>query len=334
MGFIKQHTLFSVIIAILVAVFIGELVLAFLGMSATSKASSQFKSQQSAYQSLLRADPSPTEDNLQSVRSNTEELQTQLGSFISTLSTAESGTTGFSGESSDLYFNIVQFKNEYIEHAAKLNETTGADDADDVIAVPEDTFFGFEMYREQGPAAELVDRVYLQRQIIANILDKLYAGVELGSRVRIVDVMREPAGPQEITGNALPDGLFRMPEAISAREEGTIDTLGFRIVFNGHTNNLRALLDSIASDKSWPIVVQSVEVKPAEDIDTSSAEDVRGSADIFSLFGGGAEEASVEETSEKLEIVSNNLSEFTVTFEYFNIIEEDDAVEENPDEQS
>jgi predicted YcjX-like family ATPase len=106
--------------------------------------------------------------------------------------------------------------------------------------------------------------------------------------------------------------------------EGAIDTIPFEISFSGKTNTLRNFLNRLAEFKR-PIVVRSINVsRPDETIRRKLSDDE--DLDIDSLTSEELEQLKEEEKRDP--VVTENLSEFTLTLEYIEIVLPEDLSQE------
>lgn len=344
MKFAKENPIFTVIVVLCGAGVIAGGVLSFLSLGAVSDAEKKMKSAESQLRSQLSAEPSPTEENLQAVQANLRLLESQLDRYTKELSKGVGTASRYQEDVSVFPLYIDRFRKEYISEAKKISERIPGGSQNEEpedrfsLFVAEDNFFGFERFRESPPPPEFVDRVYLQTLVVQYMLDKLYATIEEGDDVDVISILREPVVsiPPELTatntrGNKMPvkDGMFIVSDVVTAETPGAIETMAFKLNFNGRTNNLRGFLKAIASEEKWPLVVRSVEVEPAEEIETGSVANANAAADdIFALFGGGGNDnrpaptMSDEDFAKELTIVDNTVSKFTITLEYIEIVKE------------
>ena len=344
MKFAKDNPIFTAIVTLCVIAAIAGGVLSFLSLGKVSDAESKMKSAESQLRSQLSTEPSPTEDNLKAVEANLRMLEAQLDSYTKELSKGGDSARKYQEDVSVFPLYVDRFRKEYIDNAKKISERIKGgsqdDDADKrrSLFVAEDNFFGFQRFRESPPPAEHVDRVYLQTLVVQYMLDKLFDTIEEGDDVDLISVLREPVYdiPVELKannsrGNTVPvkDGMFIVSDVITAKTPGAIDTMAFKVVFNGRTNNLRGFLKAIATEGKWPLVVRSVEVEPAQAITTGSVSDASASAnDIFALFGGSSSSntpdvsTSAADFAKDVTIVDKTVSKFTITLEYIEIIKD------------
>ena len=106
--------------------------------------------------------------------------------------------------------------------------------------------------------------------------------------------------------------------------EGAIDTIPFEISFSGKTNTLRDFLNRLAEFKR-PIVVRSINVsRPNESIKRKLYVDTDEDLDYLT----SEELEKLKEAEKRDPVVTENISEFTLTLEYIEIVLPKDQSEE------
>jgi hypothetical protein len=146
----------------------------------------------------------------------------------------------------DAFFDIAAFV-----------ERTRATAARAKVAFAPSESFGFAAYSTEGPAPEFLPLVYYQRLSAQRLLDALIEA----RPVSLLGLQREaPATVVSPEKNGSVD-YFSFNPAFSLRQAGQLDTLAFRLEFNGQTETLRDFLNRIAAFPQ-PFVVRSVEVDP------------------------------------------------------------------------
>ncbi len=183
----------------------------------------------------------------------------------------------------------------------------------------------FECKTEQSPMAIL----NIQREVLAE-----ESGKKSVQTTRRLTARERRAQARQASLQSSGSETFAIDANITARKPASLDTLAYRFTFAGHTDVLRRFLNQL-KDFDAMLVVRSIDVKPADDNVNSilnrkvEEEDTEGLAD---LFGGGDNKASDSENSEnsnsaeagedtnKIPVVKDNLSEFTVVIEYVEVV--------------
>lgn len=320
MAFFKKNLLFFVFIALCVAAFLGGAFLAFSGSGKVDKAQRSLSASESRLQALLRSSPAPTEKNLATAEQNLSDLQAAM---------AEIRTDLQRGAAMDLSEDGVSVIAGIQAYIAKLNKVAESYVNEDGIAalvtIPEGFAYGFEQYAKQAtppedPAkAALLDK---QRQILSYLIRELIA-----------------AGPHSV--DKVEREIFEIPDedgfvidpAISSRVPGAIDTMAFRLTFNGYTDALRRFLNSLARFE-LPIVVRSISVKRPSGSETVVANSRNNdNQNIFALFGGGETEGEETASEWPKTVVEENISQFTVVLEFIEVVLPDSQGQDQEGEQ-
>ena len=109
--------------------------------------------------------------------------------------------------------------------------------------------------------------------------------------------------------------IFNIGSSVTSKVDGAIDTIAFEISFSGKTNTLRGFLNRLAEFER-PIVVRSINVsRPNETIKRRLNET---DVDLESLTKEELEKLKEEEKRDP--IVTENISDFTLTLEYIEIV--------------
>ena len=143
------------------------------------------------------------------------------------------------------------------------------------------------------------------------------------------------------------DETFTIDPNITARKQGSLDTVAFKFVFAGHTDILRRFLNELKNFDAM-LVVRSIDVKPAgENVNTilnrkPEEEGMEGLADLFGVNNkkedsqeGEQAQDSVAQTPQasKTPVVTDNLSEFSVVVEYVEVVKDKPAKKITKQEQ-
>lgn len=293
------------------------------------------------YNALRTSIPTPVTENIEASKRNVEELESHLKQMHESLISQTSAITDQSMRGIDLLGEIQGF---IIESRKKAEQGTPSEDPtkeNHKINLKDNEAFGFALYSgatARPPSDDLAPIVNKQLDIIRYLLDKLYeakptavVAIERESITSApqVAVINRPASATSTSNN---DDLFAVSPAITAEVPGSIETQGFRFVFQGYTNSLRKFLNAIAAFE-LPIVVREVQVKSIEAVAvignsrTNRTATPQNAEDIFNALFGGANASNnqpteAETTPSKFEpVVQDILSEFTVILEYIDIVE-------------
>lgn len=333
MGLLKKNLIFSLVVLVCILAFAAGAYLAFAESGKISQAKQKISSAKSQLNSALNADPAPTEDNIQASAENVDELIEKLKSMRTNLEQGSRMKT--SSDGIQVMASIQQYISDY---QRKVQENTREEEEAAPITVPEDFAFGFEQYINTSSIPddpEVIPVMDKQRQILSYLLNTLFEA----NPHSIVSVRREvvenKAKPEDGRERNRDRGQgFEVNPAISARVPGAIETLGFSLTFTGYTDSLREFLNSLAKFE-LPIVVRSIEVDRAETraVTQTPAQNSSNLDAIFGAFGGEAESAEANEPQEpqeaQLPVIAENVSSFTVTLEFIEIVLPDDSGEEN-----
>ena len=326
----KKNPVFCIIIVVCVLAFLGLGFLAFSQSGKQKKALQQAKSAAMQLSAQGSAEISPTEENLEASEANVVELQKLLEIIRGDLRRGQRLTSTDDGVR--VSTGIQQYINEFQRKAAA---STGPEGEVKAIAIPEDFGFGFDEFIDDTVIPDVAEEVIFldkQRQVLTYIMTKLMDS----SPEAIEAVAREGFGATGEDGNN-GKSIFAVDPAITAAEQGVIDTLGFQVVFTGDTNSLRTFLNDL-NKFDLPIVVRSVEVERPSGEETTVAPDAGDQLDaIFGIFGDT--EASVEDkqaAADQLEkpVILGNTSRFTVVLEYFEVIHQSTDSTETGEAQS
>lgn len=336
MDFLKRHPLFITIAVVCLLAFVGELVYAFLLQGQVKQAAEDVETSELRLRNLARSEPAPTRTNLDLAVANREALKAQYDAFVAELTSSGNIRVPLESpyeEPQNMYFDIINFIEE------RKAEATGravTDDDGNIVPCSEidlgpNPTLGFASFIEsgQGPSREEIDEIYRQRVIIGYLLRELFAAKTEDAFPLIVEgVKREPVRarrkefqPGQSTQNN-PD-LFIVNPQITAAVPGAIKTTGFQITFVSRTDVLREFMKQLAAFEI-PVVVRSVEVErstmtPCEDGSIAESDDDQ----LAALFG--ADESTTVERQARIDLVSTNVSKFTVTIEYIEVVSDQEG---------
>jgi hypothetical protein len=327
MSFLKKNPLFCAVVALSLAACLAGLYFTFNASGKVQNARASLQTAEAQLDSLLRADPAPTEANLEAAQSNLNSLRTKLTEIRDDLQQGASLDTSRDGVS--VLAGIQQYVAKF--QRATANHRNEADEPEP-IETPNDFAFGFPQYIREAAVPEdpdQVSRLDKQRQILSYLMTQLIEA----SPQSIATVQREILEVSEDSEGGKKG--FSIDPAISARVPGAIDTMAFRLTFTGYTDALREFLNSLATFE-LPIVVRSIEVERPGGSETLVAPTRRNDPEsIFDLFAeeeAPTEAAQSERAAEEQKpVIEENISEFTVILEFIELILPDTQNQEAPD---
>lgn len=360
MKLFKQNPVFATLAVVFALLFIAgaAMIVVFAGQAGDAQKKAQRA--ETALRGALSLSPAPTAENIEAAEANIASLREALDRQIATTKGSKpealQGTPSASG--TEMLFQLKGYKGEFLREAERTVPLNVGEKELEImrsngvelpqVRVPANFAFGFSRYLDSGepPADDQIPVVYQQKEILTYLLRKL-----LNTRpISIQQVQREPVGvlaavsaetepgrggrgSQSAKGPKLMDDEFKVGAA-SARVEGAVETLPFKIVFTGYTENLRSFLKQVEAF-DLPLVVRSVEVQPIANSlaiaqnETPAPDDEANN--LFAIFGGGTSESVEEEAAPKaqpdrVQIVAENESRFSVVLEYIQVTvgEEDD----------
>ncbi len=325
MGLFKKNPVFCILCALFLLVFAGGCCLVFAESGKLTKSKKQVANAESQIKGLLYADPAPTVENVAVSEQNAQQLRAELQRIREDLQRGSRLTTSSDG------VRVMAGIQQYISEYQKLATAhIGPNEVPTPIDIPDNFAFGFDQYIDEAIIPEdqaVVPVLDKQRQILSYIVNQLIATHPAG----IQKIEREVLEVKAADSKALIG--YQINPAISARAPGAIDTLAFSVTFTGYTRSLRQFLNNLAQF-NLPIVVRSVEVeRPSGSATTAKATKSPKEKidDIFSVFGAPASDSKTTEgpKANQTPVISENISSFTVTLEFIEIILPSDS-EENP----
>lgn len=308
-----------VFISLLAICFLAFGALSFLAYSASGQKAEvkrQLRQSSQKLKSLLQAETSLTQDNVDASSANVAELRSELERISTELSRGSELVREEDG------VRVIASIQQYISDSQRLAEDhTNADGEFTPIELPNDFAFGFDEFFDESNIPGSVEAiVYLnnQRQVLEHVVAKLIES----SPAKIDSIDRESfaAGSGNSKSNRT---VFKVSDAVTAARPGAIETLGFKVAFSGDTASLRRFLGEL-NRFEYPIVVRSVDVeRPSGEETTAAPEESGGLEDIFGVFGNSSssieeKEAAAEELSKP--VIQGNRSRFTIVMEYFQIV--------------
>ena len=211
--------------------------------------------------------------------------------------------------------------------------------------------FGYKKYvapNADSPKDAALPVIWKQVCVLDYINQKLFNCKSQESPMSIINVQREILPEEGIKDNprtarrvragsrgssaAIRGDNFKIDENITSRKPGSLDTLAYRFVFAGHTDVLRRFLNQL-KDFDAMLVVRSIDVKPAdlsliapansEDAAEEETSDAAGAFASGDSAEGGENAPSAPVIDEnKVPVVTDNISEFTVVIEYVEVVKD------------
>jgi len=327
----KEYPIFSAIVGIFILLFIGGVVFASLSFQHAQSAEKNYKKAERRLTHLLTASPAPTQENVLRAQQNVVKLQIQVDKRMDA---TRGKMPDFARDSaiprnpSEMFFQLQAYRNQFNADATELAEehveaelAAGRDEKDilPILKVPPDFAFGFSRYMTQPPAEKDIPKVYRQKEILAYILQQLYASKPHSIQaVMRESIVQQPRINLRQTRTQTFQDEFVMDAHLSSAREGAVDTFAFKIAFTGYTQSLRSFLTQLETFE-LPLVVRSVEVKPQQE--PARVQATPPPSNDFAAFFGNTDTmgaAAVSETKRD-PVVSNNVSEYSVMIEYIQV---------------
>lgn len=311
MEFFKKHIIFFSGVSVCAIALVVGLVFSLIAILDLSKGSKSFKRTERNFTRMLVAQPSPVDENVTISNLNVLKLSEKLQSIRKELE------RGLEAEASIDGVRVTAGIQQYISKFTTLAKNHENNYGPAPIEVPNDFAFGFDRFKVESKVPNQAEEIAMldqQRVILDFLISELFAT----NPKSIIAVKRHSAkisdrdnGNDDYYGDP---SIFRINSSVTSKVEGAIDTIPFQISFSGKTNTLRSFLNRLAEFER-PIVVRSINVsRPKESIKSSYDED----EDEFALFEEEAEDLTEEQKRDP--VVTENISEFTLTLEYIEIV--------------
>lgn len=343
MKFFKENPIFCIVLIVLLLAIAGG---GYLSYSVFEKSRHHATSEGSAEAGLKRAlalKPSPTQANLDAAKANLESLKEALRHQVETTKGTDPALISEDAptQGNQLLFQLDAYREELTREAARtipinVNEKSVAEGniRNPGVKLPERFTFGFSRYLNSGkpPSNAEVPYLFLQKEILNYILSELLETrpIEIRS-VQRESVAAAAAAPRvtarrgaqagQDNAPAIADEFAKVKETAYVKD--VVDTIGFRVVFTGYTENLRLFMKTL-EEFQLPLVVRSVAVKPLEaSVRTPGQSQRRGGAtsldSIFGIASGTEAPSAAQAKSAQEPVVAENISEFTVVIEYITV---------------
>lgn len=331
MSSFKSHPAFYSVLVALGLVVAAEGWLVYNRHAAAQKARAVLERRERELKAFANVSPAPTAEMAGQVEVDRDRTERALAAMQTELKgrgpAAEKITAATApAERADAFFDIANFVEAMRAKAAKL----------EVAAKPNEGF-GFASHANSGPELDLIPFVFKQRLITAYLVEaalearpRRFDGVQrdrpltAAQRQQINQALAagqpEPQFASVASGGADAADYFAIERRISARRHGFVDTMAFRVAFSGQTNALRVFLNKLAGFE-LPLVVRSVEVEPAADLNGGAAKPAAPAAgSLDAIFGGGPAAAATPARDAPVPLVAENYSKFTVTVEFVDLV--------------
>lgn len=319
MEFFKKHPIFFSGIGLCSISLLVGLVFSILAALELGDASKKYQKADRLFSRLMASNPSPVSENVESSDFNVMELSDKLQSMRDELERGTEVEASLDG------VRVMAGIQQYISKFKALANENMGDNGPAPIEIPDDFAFGFDRFKLETTVPEKTEEIMLldkQRDILDYLMTELFATNPQG----IVAVARESAKvlraeDEEVFSND--PSIFDISSSVTSKVEGAIDTIAFQITFSGKTNSLRDYLNRLA-EFDRPIVVRSINVsRPNESVKTNTKE--KKNDKLVALFGKEVESLQAEQRKEP--VVTENVSEFTLTLEYIEIILPEDIAQ-------
>ena len=319
MELFKKHILFFSGISVCILALITGLVYSVLASLDLSKASKSFNRTERNLKRMLVASPSPVNDNVIASDLNVLKLKEKLQLIRDELERGEEVKASVDGVR--VAAGIQQYISKYTAFARSHETKYGPSP----IEIPQDFAFGFDRFKLESKVPEDSKEIAMldkQRDILDFLMGELYSSHPKA----ILAVKRQSAKQSdsdfdEYYGDS---SIFNIAQSVTSKVEGAIDTIPFEISFSGKTNTLRDFLNRLA-EFNRPIVVRSINVsRPDESIKRKLYAETE--EDLEYLTSEEIEKLKEEEKRDP--VVTENISEFTLTLEYIEIILPEDLSQE------
>jgi hypothetical protein len=260
---------------------------------------------------MLVASPSPVDENVIASDLNVLKLSEKLESIREELE------RGVEAEASVDGVRVAAGIQQYISKFTTLARTHDSEYGPAPIEIPEDFAFGFDRFKLESKVPNDPKEVAMldkQRDILDFLIGELFAT----HPTAVLAIKRQTA--RQFDDKDFDDyygdpSIFSIGSSVTSKVEGAIDPIAFQISFSGKTNTLRGFLNRLAEFKR-PIVVRSINVsRPNETIKRRLNETEE---DLESLTSEELEK--LKEEGNRDPIVTENISDFTLTLEYIEIV--------------
>ena len=312
MEFSKNHPLFFTAVSVSGLALVVGLIFTVIAILDLGKATKAADKSERNFTRLINSTPTPSDSNVTISNTNVLELSDKLATMREELERGTKVNPSLDGV--QVTAGIQQFISKFKSLAASHEDENGPAE----IKIPAGFAFGFDRFKLESTVPEDPSEIALldkQRDILDFLLSELFKTNPQG----ITAVKREVA--RKIVGDdfSVSDdpSIFKISSSVSSSVDGAIDTIAFEISFSGKTQSLREYLNRLAQFER-PIVVRSINVtRPNESVKVKKNEKPKKSRLLASF---GKEIESLEEDLRKDPVVTDNVSEFSLTLEYIEVV--------------
>jgi len=314
MDFVKRNPILTTILVICVAAFAVEsyFLWSFNGKVAVAKRN--LSNAQAKAESDEKALPAPTADNKAAALKNVDDLQASLNKTISTLTDTKTKI-----DPKDVPKDSAEFLIAVQSYVTKLQAK--ATEKGIVLPVPvKDYTFGMSMYiggKAPAPPPEKIPAVYTQMRVLEYVLGHLMGDAKVdGLQMMIAGIARENVGVGATNADSatVANDIFTVSPLVSVRGPG-LNTYAFQIQFISYTESLRLLLNDLKTF-DMPLVVRSIEVEPALESTITTAANLGLPPSAAKPTTAAEKTKAAKDALARKPVVTDNLSKFTLTFEY------------------
>lgn len=328
MIWLKKNLLFTIAMVVLAGGLAVEIYMILGQHAAAREVEADFMAKVEEFQRLAGKDVLPHDRNVELTAAEIERQGEEMEMYQASMQGREGLSETFADyptRRSDAFFEIAGFVDEYRSRAVDAGLAVG-----DVAA----SHFGFENYATVGPNEDQLAEVHKQQLVMAHILDRIFA-----ARPESLIEVRRPGeaagsneGAQDDRGRnpapAAGAGNFRLNSQLSAAIPDVAETSAYQIVFTGRASTLRSFLNELTSF-DMPLIVRNVQVAPASEAPERREEQPRRRpsrrVERTPVPEGEATESEVAEVGEaplggeRIPLVADNLSRFTVAMEFVEV---------------
>ena len=340
MKYFKKYPIFFVAMFALLALFAAGVAYDVVLFKKDKDALAKLNRTMRQYDETLATDP--TEPSINDTQKNNRELKKQLLDLEKDLTR----------ESEHIFKPLTAEEGFQLREVLRgMVNTWRAEAKKRDIYVPDDMDFGYKKYvapNADSPKDAALPVIWKQVCVLDYINQKLFNCKSQESPMSIINVQREilpeegikenPRNTRRVRANsrnssgAIRGDNFKIDENITARKPGSLNTLAYRFVFAGHTDVLRRFLNQL-KDFDAMLVVRSIDVKPADlsliappNSEEALEEEISDAADAFASTDSeeGDENAPAAPVIDenKVPVVTDNISEFTVVIEYVEVVKD------------
>jgi hypothetical protein len=293
----KKSPLFTLALCALGATLLGEGWVLAVTYRAARAATAELSRKRDEARAFAVMVPAPTRGNTEAIEADLVRATQTLRELRTTFQGRGPAAERIEGSTpperaSDAFFALATFVGEQRERARRAG-----------VGVSAEECFGFAEYARAGPEPEAIPTVYRDRLIAEYLLGVLFDAHP--RELLSIQRQRLPGAARATESRSSADYLA-WDKGIPRRTDGAAGDRAFRLTFIGDTRSLRSLLNTLAGFE-LPLVVQAVEVEPADASDGK----------------GGRETRATTEADASLQ---PSWSRFSVTVEYVEIEPKDSPV--------